>query len=543
MGDRLHSRDMDGMPEIVRPVPVAAVGSHALFKQRAKQQKALSKPKPPPPSEAEQLATNQERLRLHLAKQKVLQEQTRTLESAKKRQRLEEEEAAAKKAKLLQASAALAEYEVMQKQGDESTPPTLQRSSSSLGAGRSKQQSATAWVERLLMPSDFVERLWDGEHARREIRQKRLVSANPEDGVVVHVSNQLGDPEYRVSDPEYWRGYKPWLEPCGEGSSKKAYRITESAWGGESQASGHGAMEKTSMLLKGRFKYENLAVVVTRAERKLDNGKMQKGDSTLDVRLELCNTLRAAVAAIGPPVVMGRAAGIDGVFGYSRLVLVAPFCETLDEALQASDEAAAAELWTSTERLMLQIARGRLLLADFKPGNLLVRRVPNQPPLVWCSDFDDTLSTWDVDAPPLAIAAIHLSLLGLHLLAQRTARTSSKGGKSVSGVEAWIPLVASRVRAVQAALEPVTELTYHPMLQFAFPRAYLHSSESWVYRRSKHANLGEALEKVLTIVEGYFRKHKPYAEMHMSRRLFAHWGREDGMVGSMLAVVEECCSK
>lgn len=543
MCKRPHSNKQGALLQMARSSPAPCASAHSLFKQRAKKQKARSNPKPQPLPEGEQLAASQECLRLHLLKQKLLHEQARTLEQAKKRKLLEEEKASAEQAKRAQASAVLAEQGQQKEESGQSTPPTLQRSSSSFGAGRSKQQGATAWVDRLLMPSDFVERHWDTEHVRREIRQKHIVSANPEDGVTVHASSELGDPEYRVSEPEYWRGFKSWLEPCGEGTSKKAYRITESAWGGDSQADQHDMLEKTSLLLKGRFKYEHLAAVVTRAERELDNGKTQKGDCSLDVRLELCHSLRAAVASIGPPVVTGRAVPIDGVYGRSRLVLVTPFCETLDEALEAADDALAIELWTSTERLMLQIARAKIVLADFKPGNLLVRRTPNQPPLVWCSDFDDTLSTWDVDAPPLAIAAIHLSLLGMHLLSQRTARLASKRGKSVTGIETWIPLVASRVRAVQAALEPVTELTYHPMLSFTFPRAYLQSSEGWVYGRSKHVNLGDALEKVLHITEGYFRKHEPYAKMLMSRRLFAHWGREDGMVGSMLHVVAQGCSE
>ena len=360
---------------------------HALFKQRAKQKKMRCDSKPDLLSSEVQFVANQERLRLYLLKQNMMQMQELSCraERANKRQCLEKKEAVADQVKSC-ASAAVAEYKYNMPDTSEdgrareqkggaavTTPQTLQRSSRSVGTGRLKQ-SATAWVDRLLMRSDYVERRWDSEMVRREIRQNHILSANPEDGILGHPKTSpqgLDDAEYRVSEPEYWRGFKSFLEPCGEGTSKKAYRITESAWSGNhlpGDHGGHGGLEQTPMLLKGRSAYEHLAAVVTRAERKVENDKIQKGDCSLDVRLELCNSLRAAVSGIGPPVIMGRSVPMDNAYGYSRLVLVTPFCETLDDALASADDATANALWASTERLMLQIARARILLADFKPG-------------------------------------------------------------------------------------------------------------------------------------------------------------------------------
>lgn len=162
---------------------------------------------------------------------------------------------------------------------------------------------------------------------------------------------------------------------------------------------------------------------------------------------------------------------------------------------------------------------------------------------MWCSDFDDTLSTWDVDAPPLAIAAIHLSLLGMHLLAQYNIRVSKKS-RNVDGIETWIPLIASRVRSIRSALATDTsKVLDHPVMCLCFPRVYLQSYEGWLQNeRVKNTHLYDAMEKVLCIAEGYFRKHKPYAEMPISRHLFAAWAREDRLVESMLLIVEKGCS-
>ena len=261
------------------------------------------------------------------------------------------------------------------------------------------------------------------------------------------------------------------------------------------------------------------------------------------------NALRAAEEGFCVPVVLARAAPMEDQKGRSRFLAVFPCCETVHNALRRSsmDAETAQAMWSSLQAMMLQVARCRVLLADFKPENLLFWQRPNEQVRVWCTDFEDAHSVWDVDAPPLLVAAVHLALLGLHLQAHREVGCgSAPDAHAVSAVDLWISLVRSRARAVLSA---VAELRAggagqpcHPAASFCFPADYcLHPPGDGP------CDLGEALgqcpgledafDAVLRVLDGYFRRHAPYAKTKTAERLFAAWARGDPMVDAMLRAV------